>query len=85
MAFYEFSKAEEKRYADACDEVQGEMTMSLLASEIYHLTNHHVSDQTLRNWWASPGAIPSTMAVLLAKHFYTDLGDLCPWLKPYLK
>lgn len=85
LAFYEFSKIEEKRYTEACEEVQGEMSMAQLVSEIYHLTNEHVSDQTLRNWWNSPGAIPSTMAVLLSRHFYADLGDLCPWLKPFLR
>lgn len=85
MAFYEFSQNEVKRYTKECARVLGDLSIPQFTSEVYHRTGEHISAQTLRNWWDAPGAIPSTVVILLVDNFGANLVDLCPWLKNHVK
>ena len=86
MFCYKFSKAEEKRYFRACEQIleRNDVNLTQLATQMYPYLGDFVSHQTLRNWWKNVGAIPSDVAVVLVEHFGAELVELCPWLEDHL-
>lgn len=85
MPRVQFTKAQQTRYFRACERIRGEESFGKLHAKLVPDLPYYVTEQTLRNWWAEPGAIPSEVAVVLASTFDgVEVTDFCPWLSELL-
>jgi hypothetical protein len=84
--YYQFTKAEEERYFDACDALLEEHSPQRIAGTIIRQMNTYVTGQSIREWCCTTGRFPTDVAIMLVEHYpFVRIADLCPWMKDYKK